>query len=154
MTQPIEEKTIRLLRRHYFINFIVLGILFLLTLFPVARIAETPTSPPVIIDQCSILLTIIGIPVALKSFSNKINKKPRPNDAKIGIKIYKKAFLQRLYLLSFVILWNILASVISHNRNYIWLIIILFITLLFCKPSFPELKNLIEIKNKENEITE
>ena len=89
MTQPIEEKTIRLLRRHYFINFIVLGILFLLTLFPVARIAETPTSPPVIIDQCSILLTIIGIPVALKSFSNKINKKPRPNDAKKGIKIYK-----------------------------------------------------------------
>jgi uncharacterized membrane protein len=154
MTQPIEEKTIRLLRRHYFINFIVLGILFLLTLFPVARSAETPTSPPVIIDQCSILLTIIGIPVALKSFSNKINKKPRPNDAKKGIKIYKKAFLQRLYLLSFVILWNILASVISHNRNYIWLIIILFITLLFCKPSFPELKNLIEIKNKENEITE
>ena len=154
MTQPIEEKTIRLLRRHYFINFIVLGILFLLTLFHVISIVETPSSLAVIIDQCSILLTIIGIPLALKSFSNKINKKPRPNDAKKGIKIYKKAFLQRLYLLSFVILWNILASVISHNRNYIWLIIILFITLLFCKPSFPELKNLIEIKNKENEITE
>ena len=154
MTQPIEEKTIRLLRRHYFINFIVLGILFLLTLFHVIRIVETPSSLAVIIDQCSILLTIIGIPLALKSFSNKINKKPRTDNVKKGIKIYKKAFFQRLYLLSFVILWNILASTISDSKNYIWLIIILFIILLFCKPSFPELKDLIEIKDKENTITE
>jgi len=154
MTLPIEEKTIRLLRHHYFSHFIVLGILYLLTLFKVIRVVEIPSSLHLAIDQCSILLTIVGIPLALKLFSNKTNKRPRPDNAEIGAKIYKKAFSQRLYLLSFIILWNILASTVSSNGNYTWLIIILFIVLLFCKPSFPELENLIEIKDEKNALTE
>jgi len=153
MTLPIEEKTIRQLRHHYLIHFIVLGILFLSTLFKVIRVGEIPPSLQLIIDQCSILLTIVGIPLALKLFSNKTNKKSRPYNAEIGTKIYKKAFSQRLYSLSFIILWNISASIVSPNGNYTWLIIILFIVLLFCKPSFPELENLIEKKDAGNAIT-
>jgi hypothetical protein len=103
------------------------------------------------LQQYSILITLAAIPLALKTFANIIKRrKDKEQLTQEAIIVYKKAFFLRLYFLDFVILANIILYAVSYNQNYFWLTVILFLTLLFCKPSYRELEELIS-QEKEDE---
>lgn len=151
MKQSIEEKTVRYLRFHYYGSYFLLGFLFLFVFFQSKRFSGTPQPLNMAIQQYSILITLAAIPLALKTFANIIKRrKDKEQLTQEAIIVYKKAFFLRLYFLDFVILANIILYAVSYNQNYFWLTVILFLTLLFCKPSYRELEELIS-QEKEDE---
>lgn len=149
MTASIEEKTIRSLRIHYYAYFVLLGALFLLIFFRVIHVIDAPRPLSIALSQYSIVCTLAAIPVALKLFAYTIRKKKPAKSAAEGINLYKKAFFLRFYLISFVILGNIALYAFSYNNNFAWLLAILFLSFLFCKPSHQELKKLTELSANE-----
>ena len=153
MKQSIEEKTIRSLRVHYYGSYVLLGSLFLFVFFRSKRFSETPQPLNMALQQYGIFITLAAIPLALKTFANMIKRKrDKERTTQETITVYKKAFFLRLYLLDCVILGNIILYAISYNQNYAWLTVILFLTLLFCKPSYQELEELIPREKEDEQI--
>jgi hypothetical protein len=149
--QTIEDKTVSMLRIHYLVSFIVLGSFFLLIFFKGIKFVEAPQEFGLAVNQYSILITLIAIPAALKIYVNILRKK---TDAVLPTSVnailqYKKAFYIRLYVLNVVILGNVLLYAFSYDRNYAWLTVVLFIALLFCKPSYSDLIDLTGNENDE-----
>lgn len=145
MKNAIEEKTIRLLRMHYFIHIAALALFFLLVLFRVLPIFPDGQSVSVVLERYAIMVSIIAVPLALKLFAEKIKKIPVGIDLATAVKKYKSAFFMRLYIVSAVTLGNVLLFAFSRNTNFLWMTVVLFVVFVFCKPSFPEL---IELTNK------
>lgn len=153
MKQSIEEKTVRYLRFHYYGSYVLLGFLFLFIFLRSKRFSGTPQPLNMALQQYSILITLAAIPLALKTFANMIKRRSdKERSTQETIIVYKKAFFLRLYLLDFVILGNIILYAVSYNQNYAWLTVILFLTLLFCKPSYRELEELIPQEKEDEQI--
>lgn len=143
MSHPYSEKTIKELRLHYYINIIIVCLLFILILFKILRLTSEPQPLSLALNQYSIIITLIIIPAALKYFSYQI-KKTAPTNIEQAIKIYKKAFYMRLYPISLVVIGNIALYALSNNTNYIWIALAVILFMFFCKPTMVELDNLIE----------
>ena len=137
-------KTIKQLNIHYYVSIIVLAILFLLVLFKLIGFAEISPSVGVVVERYVIGITLIAIPVALKLFADNVKKIPKGGDKNVAIRLYKKAFYIRLYIIHSVTLLNIVLFAVSRNNNFMWLAVVLFVVFVFCKPSLSELENITE----------
>lgn len=144
------EKIIKDLNYHYYISFGVLAFLFILALSGLISFVAG-TNVGVIAERYSIGLTLIAIPVALKLFADILRKHPSNSEQVAVEKVYKKASLSRLYILNVMTFINIILYAISHNMNFVWLTVVLFIVYIFCKPSHVELESLmIKEEGQEN----
>lgn len=150
----ITDKTINLLKRHYYIHIIVLAALFLLILFRITPLFTDKGTVSITAERYAVMITIIIIPVSLRFFANRLKKIPRPQEEEKASEKYKSASFLRLYPISAVTMAHILLFGISGNMNFFWFTVVLFIVFLFCKPSYPELESLFMIpaeKGREEE---
>lgn len=147
------ERLITVLRRHYYGNIITLALLLLLMLFRFIPTFRESELIGVTLERYTIMISIIAIPLALKLFAQKLKKVHRPAETAVALRKYKNASFLRLYIISAVTLLNILLFGFSHNSNFMWITVILFIIFLYCKPSYVELASLTEVP-EENRATE
>lgn len=143
------EKTIRLLKGHYYGNIILLATIFLLTIFSLIPFFTNGEVISVTTERYAIMISIIAIPASLKFFAHQLKKIPRPTETKTATEKYKNASFLRLYTISAVTLMHIILFTISRNMNFFWFTVVLFIVFLFCKPSYEELENLSETPGKQ-----
>jgi hypothetical protein len=155
MTPTPEDVTIKLLKKHFYLNFFILFTLFLLVLFDVL-VPETPIfSINTMMEMYIILFIIISIPLILKGFSDKIKKLPKETDNVSAINTYKKASYIRLYFMSFITLASCTLYALSDNKNFMYITVILLIVFLLIRPSYPELISITEKETKDvNSIIE
>ena len=73
---------------------------------------------------------------------------PVGTDKERVIKLYKRAFFLRLYIVTIVALANILLYALSRNTNFMWLTVVLFVVFAFCRPSLGEIENMIKEESK------
>lgn len=140
---PIGQ-TIQNLKLHYYCNIALAVVLFALTAAQLIPGTSNSVALGVVAERYALMLTIIAIPASLKYFAYRLQKVIRPLEIEAAVEIYRKAFLVRLYSISFVTLANIVLFAISRNTNYFWLTVVLLIVYLFCKPSLVELESLTE----------
>lgn len=143
------NKLIKTLNIHFFISIGILAVLFILVLInQISFVADEAVG--VIAERYSIGLTLIAIPVALKLFADMLGKHTHSDDVNAAAAVYKKAFFLRLYIIHFMVLVNLVLYAMSHNMNFVWLTVVLFIVYIFCRPSLEELESLT-IKEEEGE---
>lgn len=152
MTSTAEDIAIRILRKHFYTNIIVLAALFLLILFDIIKF-KTPIEINTMFEMYLILFIIVSIPIILKGFADKIKKLPKNIDRDSAINSYKRISYVRLYFLSFMTLVSSMIYALSQNNNFMYIAFIMLIILLFCKPSYPELMSITE-SEEVHEITE
>ncbi len=145
------DKTIALLKRHYYANIILMAAAFLLILFRIIPLFTDGQSVGVTMERYAIMITIIAIPVSLKLFAYRLKKITRPLEIPTAVEVYKKASFLRLYTISAVTLMHIILFGISRNMNFFWFTVVLFIVFLFCKPSYEELENLTETSGEQEQ---
>lgn len=146
------DKTIRLLKKHYYGSIILLVAVFLLVLFKVIPLFMGEQAINVTAERYAIMLTIIAIPVSLKYFADRLKKLPRPLETATAAGKYKNAFFWRLYTISGVTLAQILLFGISRNMNFFWFTVVLFIVFIFCRPSNQELESLTTTPAEETPV--
>ena len=144
------DATIKLLRKHYRLNIIILVILFLLAMFKLTPFFAEKQAVNIIIERYIIVITIIAIPGILKLFAHLLSKVPQGVDIDLAINKYKKAFYTRLYTISSLSLINIILYDYSGNMNFFWITTVLFLLFIYCKPSFPELEKLVRPVEESN----
>lgn len=149
-TRSTMDKTVGLLKIHYFGNIILLAVVFLLVVFSIIPLFIDREIVNVTAERYAIMITIIAIPVSLKFFASRLKKIGRPQEITAASKKYKSAFFLRLYAISVVTLINILLFGISRNMNFFWFTVVLFIVFLFCKPSYNELESLTEVADEQS----
>lgn len=136
-------KTIKELNTHYYLSIVVLAVLFLLVFFKVISFG-VPFSVTTTAEMYAIGITLLAIPVALKLFADKIKKIPEGTEKNETVKRYRNAWLLRMYIVNAITLGNIFLYAISRNNNFMWLAVISFIVYMFCKPSYPDLENIVQ----------
>jgi len=124
------DRTLRLLKRHYYGNIIFLAVLFLAALLRMLTISEAAVLVSVTVERYALMITLIAIPAALKLFADRLKKIPGPSETEAALLSYKKISYRRLYTISGVTLMNILLFTFSRNPNFMWLTVVLFI--IFC----------------------
>lgn len=154
MGKTIEDKTIHSLQIQHDIHVTVTIALFLLTLLRVIDLSSLGVTITPITERYVLMITLIAIPVALKLFSDNLNKRPKKSTPESAVKAYKAAYNTRLYIITAVTLANIFLFAVSRNSNFMWLSIVLFIVYFFCRPSHIELMSLTETKDVEKENDE
>ena len=137
------DATIKLLRKHYRLNIIILIILFILAMFKLIPFFAEKHIVNIIIERYIIVITIIAIPGILKLFAHLLSKVPQGVDIDLAIRKYKKAYYTRLYTISSLSLIDIALYDYSGNMNFFWITTVLFLLFIYCKPSFPELEKLV-----------
>lgn len=152
-TEKQLDATIKLLRKHYRINIIILIILFILAMFKLTPFFVEKQMINVIIERYIIVITIIAIPGILKLFANLLKKVPQGTNIDFAISKYKNAFYIRLYTISSLSIINIILYDYSGNMNFFWITTVLFILFIYCKPSFPELESILK-PDEEIDINE
>jgi len=116
---------------------------FLLVLYYVTE--NNILADNVILERYGIMFTLIGIPFSLWFFYSQLKKTDTQNNI-LHIQKYKKLYLIRLGILSFVCFFNIFSLYITGAKNFIFMIIITIFAFLLC---FPQKE--LEIKrNDEN----
>jgi hypothetical protein len=144
------NKTIELLKWHYYGNIVMLAVVFLPVLSRVIPFfTDGQMSVSVTMERYAIMISIIAIPVSLKFFAHRLKKLPRPLETATAAEKYVNASFLRLYVISGVTLMHIVLFGISRNMNFFWFTVVLFIVFLFCKPSYEELKSLTEAQEEE-----
>ncbi|MBF6597143.1 MAG: hypothetical protein ITF98_02850 [Fermentimonas sp.] len=143
-TEKKLDATIKLLRRHYLLNVIILVVFFILAMFKLTPFFIEKQIVNVTIERYIIVITIIAIPGILKLFAHLLSKVPQGVNIDIAISKYKKAFYTRLYTISSLSLLNIILYDYSGNMNFFWITTVLFLLFIYCKPSFPELERLVK----------
>ncbi|MGI6572223.1 MAG: hypothetical protein ACOX19_02075 [Fermentimonas sp.] len=138
------DETIRLLKKHYWGNILLLLLLFLLVTLGVLPFFDGSKTVELTVEMYDIVITIIIIPFSLKFFGDKVKKAARPMEVEDAIRLYKRASFWRLYTLSVFTLGQILLFGLSGNKNFFWLTVVLFTVFLFCKPSYVELAAMTE----------
>lgn len=142
------NKTIRELNIHYYVSITIMVLLFILVLTKTINFIDfIPVS--VVAERYSLGITLIAIPIALKLFANILNKFSCYNEVE-AIKTYKKATFIRLYIINIVNFANITLYAMSHNKNFIWMSVVLFVVYVFCKPSKDELEYMTVNKDEQD----
>ena len=135
--------TIRQLQLHYWIIFSSLGLFLLLILFQLIPYWQESRPVSIILERYLIVITLIAIPLALKMFASKLKKSPLPlTSGRLGI------FIKSL---SAATLHSLCSddhshSAVRHLPKHEFLLVRnpAFHCLLFCRPSYQELENLLE----------
>lgn len=135
-----EEKNIKKLRTVFYGTLIVIVLLFLLILFRVVDVS-TSQALPIAVNQYAIIVTLIGIPAALKVYANMVKGNTTSPNA---ISLYNRAFAVRLTIIELLIIANTVLFGLSRDKNYMWAVVVLWVILIFCKPSLTELQNLTQ----------
>lgn len=135
-----EEKNIKKLWTIFYGTLIAIAVLFFLILF---RVIDFSTSQalPIAVSQYTIIVTLIGIPAALKIYANMV--KGNTSDTNL-LSLYNKAFGIRLAIIELLMLANTILFGLSRDKNYMWAVVVLGVILIFCKPSLTELQNLTQ----------
>ncbi len=143
------DETIRLLKKHYWGNILILLLFFLPVTLGLLPVFDGSKKVNLTVEMYDIVITIIAIPLSLKFFANKVKKAARPIEVESAIRLYNKASFWRLYTLSAITLGQILLYGLSGNKNFFWLTVVLLTVFLFCKPSYVELTAMTERVEKE-----
>lgn len=155
MKETATDRIITHLKREYYGNLILLTGLFILVLLRSIPFPENIFEVSITLERYAILITLIAIPAALKLFSDRLKKAPRPMQPEEAAKKYKKLSRLRLYTISAVTLMNIVLFAFSRNTNFLWSTVVLLVVFLFCQPSYIELKSLSELSETgESEMEE
>ena len=141
----VMEKTIKLLRGHYYGNIILLAVIFLFSIFSMIPLFTDGQAISATLERYAIMITIIAIPDSLKFFADRLKKSACPVNIPTASNKYKNISFIRLYTISTVTLMNIFLFTISRNMNFFWFTVVLFIVFLFCKPSYVELEGLTKL---------
>ncbi|NLZ96189.1 MAG: hypothetical protein GX921_10270 [Bacteroidales bacterium] len=132
--------------------YIALGVqaAFLVSLaFQWISISSDSTTISIALERYTLLITLLGIPGALKLFSLIMNKNPKDNNP-ITV-LYKKAFTARFSILFLIASLNIVLYGISLNQNFMLLTLITFTAYIFSYPSKSHLKTTQEDKEPEQD---
>ncbi|HBK31377.1 MAG TPA: hypothetical protein DDZ96_11100 [Porphyromonadaceae bacterium] len=143
--------TIKSLSTHYYIHVTVIAALLALVLFRVIDLSRYAEFITVTAERYAILVTIIAIPVALKTFSERLKKVSKGSINRPPEKEYARAYFIRLYSVGIVTVANIVLFSCSRNHNFLWLTIVLLIIYFFCKPSDAELIALTDTEKEAHE---
>ena len=140
-----EKSLIKQLNYIFYGSIISTIIFFVLVLFKVIPYGE-PRVLPLAVSQYSIIVTLLGIPLALKLYANTIKNIAGKFSIALVKNKYKNAFTLRLSIITLLTLGNIILFGISRNTNYMWAVIILLVFFIFCKPSETDLEKLYQSK--------
>ena len=103
------------------------------------------------VETYALLITLIGIPVALKLFSAMMSKNKHPEDDELTTALYKKAFITRFGILFIVATLNIILYAYSFKQNFMLLTLVTFTAYAFSYPSTNYLKVNAEEEEEEEE---
>ena len=136
----MEEKTLKQLNLHYWGTLATLAAFFALAISNIAGSQETLHTWGLTVEMYAVVITLVIIPIALKTFADRLKKirKNAPRKPET-IRQYKTAYFIRLYALAFVAGANIILYALSRNMNFFWLAALLFVIFLFCKSSEKEI---------------
>lgn len=113
------------------------------------NITSGSTAIPIVLERYTLLITLLGIPGALKLFSVIMNKNPKDNNSIRAV--YKKAFITRFGVLFLVASLNIVLYAISLNQNFMLLTLITFTAYIFSYPSRSHLNTSQEDNEQDRE---
>lgn len=140
----MERQTVKKLNLHYYGSIATLAICLALTVSKAFGVRSTPQPVNLTVEMYAILATILIIPIALKTFADKLKKIRRGGlNPSPAIVQYKTAYLTRLYALAAVTAGNIMLYALSGNTNFFWLAIVLFVIFFFCKSSEGEVHSIL-----------
>lgn len=124
------------LKRLFYIAFVIQIIFFVGIAFKWINIAPSPHTIPDTIQRYALLITLIGIPGALKLYQVMMKNNKHRDDEMHTISLYKKAFIARFGILFLVASLNIgLYALSPDNKNFMPLVLITFIAYFFSYPS-------------------
>ena len=128
------------LKRLFYIAFGI-QVAFLVSLaFKWIDISHPSTGIPIVLERYTLLITLLGIPGALKLFSAIMIKSKISDDNNFTTALYKKAFITRFGILFLVATLNIVLYAFSFNQNFMLLTLITFTAYIFSYPSDSYLK--------------
>jgi hypothetical protein len=104
------------------------------------------TLPHVTLERYGILVTLVGIPGALKAYHYFMKKNPGHSEQS-NLNFYVRIYFLRLMILGIVLLVNLLGLYITGGRNFFYMIFITLVAFLICLPNKSEIVTLCEIKN-------
>lgn len=87
----------------------------------------------VTLERYGIIITLIGIPIALKLFYNRINKLTKANFTEY-LKKYRFEYLIRLLLLNIICFFNIVSLYITGSKNFYFMVIVTIFAFFLCAP--------------------
>lgn len=125
--------------RIYWINLLVFTIGFLALLQIKGPDFGSNTTSDITFERYAIILTLASIPLALKLFHNMISK-TKDQEEGIAEATYKKAYFIRLAILDLAAIINIVGFHLYEASNFIYMTIVVLMTMLFCYPNKDFLK--------------
>lgn len=149
-----QQRVINNLRIMYFIAIGIQVILFVAIAFRFLDFYPESTTISVVVERYALLVTLAGIPGALKLFSIIMEKKDKPNST-TNIQSYIKAFMIRFGILFLIASANIVLYGLSLNQNYMLCTLIVFTAYLFTLPSdkyFTKEEIVEEESDNENQL--
>ncbi|MDR2956054.1 MAG: hypothetical protein LBV43_13340 [Prevotella sp.] len=144
MSLTEQTKKIRNTTLLLFWTSIILSVAALIVLFLNRGIDWQETSD-VTFQQFSIIVTLGGIPLALKLFHSRY-KKLEGLDYESFLKKYFNIYILRLGILDVVILFNLAGLYLFNSQNAVYMTIITIFAIFFCYPN----KGDMEDKNETN----
>lgn len=139
------------LKRLFFLVLAIQVAFFVSFAFKWIDISSFAAGIPIVVERYALLITLIGIPGALKLFSLIMNKNEDSDDTNSLTATYKKAFIARFGILSLVASLNIILYAFSFNQNFMLLTLITFTAYIFSYPSNSYLNRTEEVKENEQE---
>ena len=137
------------LKRLFYIAFFIQIAFFVSFAFKWIYILPDGASISVGVETYALLITLIGIPGALKLFSVIMDKNKHPEDDDFTNALYKKAFIARFGILFLIATLNILLYAFSFKQNFMLLTLVTFTAYAFSYPS----TNFLKV-NAEEELPE
>lgn len=127
-----------------FYSFFSVGILCYIatTAFKLKEIFQGGSSS-VVFERYGILLTLIGVPFALKIFSYLSKKNSVGN-----LRKYSFAYYLRLCLLFSILVFNIIGLSLFGSKNLFLLAFVILVSFLFCLPNKTEILTLCELTDE------
>ncbi|NLC48946.1 MAG: hypothetical protein GX762_01065 [Bacteroidales bacterium] len=123
------------LKRLFYIAFFIQVAFFVSFAFKWIYIVPDGAGISVGVETYALLITLIGIPGALKLFSVMMDKNKHPEDDDFTTALYKKAFIARFGILFLIATLNILLYAFSFKQNFMLLTLVTFTAYSFSYPS-------------------
>lgn len=123
------------LKSVYFFGFAMQVIFFVAVAFKKINILPNSGDVSLTLERYVLLITLIGIPGALKLFSMIMKKNKHPENKEKTSRLYVKAYLARFGILFLIAASNIVLYAISYKQNFMLFTLITFTAYLFCYPS-------------------
>lgn len=137
------------LKIYYILSIVICVIAFLLSVAYTQKYNVMQSN--VMLERYGIIVTLLGIPLALKLFHSRINKLTKTNFQEY-LKKYRFEYLIRLFLLNTICFFNIVSLYITGSKNFYFMVIVTIFAFFLCAPqkAYPENEQL-EDDNEPNE---